>query len=77
MTHTTTESLDQLEEMVLSLFSEVENKSVTVPEWTRHPFGPEQCRKVGYVVPVKDIRNLYVTFPIPDLHPHYKTAVSR
>ncbi|XP_045108140.1 insulin-degrading enzyme-like isoform X1 [Portunus trituberculatus] len=68
------ESLDELEEMVLSLFSEVENKSVSVPEWARHPFGPEQCRKVGYVVPVKDIRNLYITFPIPDLHPHYKTA---
>ncbi|XP_050730176.1 insulin-degrading enzyme-like isoform X1 [Eriocheir sinensis] len=68
------ESLDELEEMVLGLFSEVENKSVTVPEWITHPFGPKQCRKVGYVVPVKDIRNLYVTFPIPDLHPYYKTA---
>ncbi|KAK3874449.1 hypothetical protein Pcinc_020613 [Petrolisthes cinctipes] len=68
------ESLNELEEMVLQLFSGVENKNVTVPEWTTHPFGPEQCRKAGYVVPVKDIRNLYITFPIPDLNPHYKSA---
>ncbi|XP_063610244.1 insulin-degrading enzyme-like isoform X2 [Penaeus indicus] len=68
------ESLEELQTMVLELFSEVENKNVTVPEWKSHPFGPEQCRKYGQVVPVKDIRNLYITFPIPDLHPHYKTA---
>ncbi|KAG7155866.1 Insulin-degrading enzyme-like [Homarus americanus] len=68
------ESLDELEAMVLELFTGVENKAVTVPEWLTHPFGPQQCCKLGYVVPVKDIRNLYVTFPIPDLHPHYKTA---
>lgn len=70
------ESLNELEEMVLQLFSGVENKNVTVPEWTTHPFGAEQCRKAGYVIPVKDIRNLYITFPIPDLNPHYKSAVS-
>nr|XP_045607622.1 insulin-degrading enzyme-like [Procambarus clarkii] len=68
------ESLEELEAMVISLFTEVENKNVTTPEWLTHPFGPEQCRRLCYVVPVKDIRNLYITFPIPDLHPHYKTA---
>lgn len=68
------ESLDELEAMVINLFTEVENKNVTVPEWTTHPFGPDQCRRLCYVVPVKDIRNLYITFPIPDLHPHYKTS---
>ncbi|XP_066956310.1 insulin-degrading enzyme [Macrobrachium rosenbergii] len=68
------ESLDELQGMVIDLFSGVVNKNVTVPEWTTHPFGPDQCRKLGHVVPVKDIRNLYITFPIPDLHPHYKTA---
>ena len=71
-----TESLDELQTMVIDLFSAVENKDVTVPEWTTHPFSSDQCRKSGYVVPVKDIRNLYITFPIPDLHPYYKTAVS-
>jgi len=68
------ESLDELEKMVVDLFSGVANKKVTVPEWPEHPFGPEQFGQAGYVIPVKDIRNLYITFPLPDLHPYYKTA---
>ena len=27
------------------------------------------------IVPVKDIRNMSVTWPIPDLHPYYKSSV--
>ena len=30
----------------------------------------------AHVVPVKDIRSLSVTWPIPDLHEHYKSSVS-
>ena len=30
----------------------------------------------GLVVPVKDIRNLSVMWPIPDQHPFYKSNVS-
>lgn len=33
-------------------------------------FSPQQLYKV---VPIKDIRNLYVTFPIPDLQKYYKS----
>lgn len=33
-------------------------------------FRPQQLYKV---VPIKDIRNLYVTFPIPDLQKYYKS----
>ncbi|XP_076044547.1 insulin degrading metalloproteinase isoform X2 [Oratosquilla oratoria] len=68
------ESLDELETMVVDLFKDVTNKDVQIPEWPEHPFGPEQCQQIGYIVPVKDIRNLNITFPIPDLHPHYRTA---
>lgn len=70
------ESLDDLEKMILSLFSDVANKNVKRPEWTDHPFGPEQLQVRGYVVPVKDFRNLNISFPIPDLHEHYKSGVS-
>lgn len=70
------ESLEDLENLTLSLFSNVENKNVKRPEWTDHPFGPEQLRVRGYVVPVKDLRNLNISFPIPDLHEHYKSGPS-
>lgn len=45
------------------------------PEWKEHPFGPEHLQVKGYVVPVKDIRNLNITFPIPDMREHYETQV--
>ncbi|XP_014680687.1 PREDICTED: insulin-degrading enzyme-like [Priapulus caudatus] len=66
------ESLDELTEMVHTMFGECENKDLTVPEWSDHPFGPDQLKLKAYVVPVKDLRGLHVTFPIPDLHEHYK-----
>lgn len=67
------ESLEELTDMVVPLFSGVKNKNISVPEWKEHPFGPEQLKLKGYVVPVKDVRNLNITFPIPDLHPYYKS----
>ncbi|KAK3860282.1 hypothetical protein Pcinc_033653 [Petrolisthes cinctipes] len=68
------ESLNELEEMVLQLFIGMENKNVTVPEWTTHPFCLEQCRKAGYVVPVRD--DTYITCPILDLNPHYNLVTT-
>ncbi|KAJ9600258.1 hypothetical protein L9F63_009434, partial [Diploptera punctata] len=70
------ESLNQLEELVVELFSDVKNKNVTAPKWTEHPFGPEQLQMKGFIVPVKDLRNLNITFPIPDLHEYYKSGLS-
>ncbi|KAJ4948270.1 hypothetical protein JOQ06_019806 [Pogonophryne albipinna] len=67
------ESLDDLTAMVVKLFGEVENKNVPVPEFPEHPFQEEHLRQFYSVVPIKDIRNLYVTFPIPDLQKHYKS----
>uniref|UniRef100_A0A8C9VPF6 Insulin-degrading enzyme n=1 Tax=Scleropages formosus TaxID=113540 RepID=A0A8C9VPF6_SCLFO len=67
------ESLDELTDMVVKLFAEVENKNVPVPEFPEHPFQEENLRQFYKVVPIKDIRNLYVTFPIPDLQKYYKS----
>ncbi|XP_023863299.1 insulin-degrading enzyme isoform X1 [Salvelinus sp. IW2-2015] len=67
------ESLDELTTMVVKLFGEVENKNVPIPEFPEHPFQEEHLRQFYKVVPIKDIRNLYVTFPIPDLQKHYKS----
>lgn len=67
------ESLDELQDMVIKHFSAITNKNVSIPVWSNHPFGPEQCGWVCYIVPVKDIRWLILTFPIPDLHQFYKS----
>ncbi|KAI4457938.1 nardilysin [Holotrichia oblita] len=67
------ESLDELENIVVELFSEVENKDVEAPQWNEYPFGKEQLKTCTYMVPIKDLRNLHVIFPSPDLLEYYKS----
>ena len=68
------EDLDTLQQMVLQRFSEVTDKNVTVPQWSEPPFSPDQVGTITYVVPVKDIRNLNITWGIPDLTEQYKSC---
>ncbi|KAL5021570.1 hypothetical protein ScPMuIL_000725 [Solemya velum] len=67
------ESLDEMTEMILPLFAGVENKNVAVPEWNDNPYRDTEVGTLCQVVPVKDIRNLAVTWSIPDLQPYYKS----
>jgi len=68
------EELDKLQEMVVDRFTGVVDKSVVVPEWTTAPFSDDQCGTVTYIVPVKDIRNLNITWGIPDLTSYYQSC---
>ncbi|XP_017766941.1 PREDICTED: insulin-degrading enzyme [Eufriesea mexicana] len=68
------ESLDELEKMVIELFSQVKNKEIAIPTWPQHPFNEQHFQHKWYIVPIKDIRNLYIIFPIPDLTEHYKSS---
>lgn len=68
------QSLDELENLVVELFSDVKDKSVTAPTWPEHPFPPELRRKKAYCLPVKDLRNLSIDFPIPDTRKYYKSG---
>jgi hypothetical protein len=38
------ESLDELTEMVVPLFTQTTNHNITIPEWTKHPYGPDQVK---------------------------------
>lgn len=68
------ESLDDLEKIVINLFSHVKNKGVELPIITEHPFNEEHFQTKWYVVPIKDIRSLRMVFPLPDLQKHYRAA---
>lgn len=70
------ESLDELEEMTLKYFSEIENKNVELPKWSDEIYLDEQKATKLYVVPVKDTRNLTISFQMPDLDEFYKAGVS-
>ncbi|XP_018377581.1 PREDICTED: insulin-degrading enzyme-like [Trachymyrmex cornetzi] len=67
------ESLDELEKMVVNLFCEVRNKEIEVPIWSEHPFKDEHFRTMWYVVPIKDVRYLNISFLLPDLRQHYRS----
>lgn len=66
------QSLDELEGLVQESFINVENKNVTPSIWKDHPYDPaENGGTITHVVPIKDIRSLNLTFPIPDYQEHY------
>ncbi|XP_031777802.1 insulin-degrading enzyme isoform X2 [Nasonia vitripennis] len=68
------ESLDDLEKMIVDMFSDIDNKNVEVPKWPAHPFTDEHFKTKWFIVPIKDIRNLNITFPIPDMQEHFRAA---
>ncbi|CAG9815290.1 unnamed protein product [Phaedon cochleariae] len=68
------ESLEELENMVVELFSSVSNKNVVEPKWSEHPYGEDQFKTAVYISPVKDLRNLNIVFPCEDLTEFYKSA---
>ena len=69
------ECLVDLEDMVTKLFENVENKNVIAPTWPQHPYRPEDNRTITYIVPIKNIRNLDILFPIPDIsRTNYKSG---
>lgn len=45
------------------------------PEWKEPPLSKNELMLKGYVVPIKDLRSLAVTFLIPDYKQYYKAAV--
>lgn len=48
------ESLDELGDIVVPLFADVENKNVQAPEWLDHPFGLDQLK----------VSNQYTCIPV-------------
>ena len=63
------QSLDELEELVTKYFSDVVNKDVTVPSWPDHPYALEAT--LVHLLPIKDVRQLQLSFPIPDYSSEY------
>ena len=68
------ESLDELQEMVEDMFSDIEDKCLKAKEWTDHPFGgKEQVGLRVNILPIKEERGLSVIFPIPDTRRHWRS----
>lgn len=73
------ESLDQLEEIVVPLFKGVRNtnaKQYLFP-YEYHPWGPNELKNKMYIVPLDDTMQLLrLSFPVPDMRDQYRAAVN-
>jgi insulysin len=70
------EDLNTLEELIVSLFGDIEKKNVDMPYWFDPIYKEEQLATKTVVFPVKDIRVLSITFPIPEQSKYYKSMVN-
>ncbi|XP_055383724.1 insulin-degrading enzyme-like isoform X1 [Condylostylus longicornis] len=67
------ETLDELEEMVITKFSDVKEKNVEPPRWSDKPYDDSQFSTKVEIIPVKDIRALTLSFMTKDLDEYYKS----
>ncbi|KAF0762572.1 Uncharacterized protein FWK35_00007520 [Aphis craccivora] len=65
--------LNTLEDMVTSLFVHIERKDVEMPIWVDPIYKEEQLATKTIVVPVKDVRELFINFLINDQRLNYKS----
>lgn len=71
------ETLDELEEMVLSKFSAVKNKGIEAPSWEPLKYDGDKRGIQLNVTPVKDTRSVCISFPCPDFDQlYFRSAVS-
>ncbi|VVC46432.1 Hypothetical protein CINCED_3A022791, partial [Cinara cedri] len=71
------EDLNTLEEMVVSLFGDIEKKNVNIPYWPDPIYKEEQLATKTVVVPVKDIRVLSISFLVPEQTKFFKSMPNR
>ncbi len=71
------ETLEKLEKLVCTYFSEVANQDIPRPTFPGEPYKQEQLAKRAYIVPVKDgARNLKMNFPTREVDSLYKKKPS-
>ena len=66
------QSLDTLQSWVEEKFHPIENKSLQYPKFPAEPYGPEQLGHFVEVVPVKDMKSVLLSFPMPPTLEHFR-----
>ncbi|CBJ49276.1 conserved unknown protein [Ectocarpus siliculosus] len=67
-------SLDELQAMAVEKFSQVVNTDASVPSFGGNvPFGPEQVKRRIHVVPVKESRDVTMSWPLPPIEQHFRS----
>ena len=67
-------NLDDMEEMAKLYFLSIPNKNIPERIWPNNPFRNSQMRTKIYVVPIKDIYHVNLTFPMEDMCQFYASS---
>lgn len=70
------ESLDELEKYAVDLFSEIPNKKLQRTDFPNDPYKRDTPANILYVVPVQDLRQLSMSWVIPDSRDEYQSNPS-
>lgn len=68
------ESLDELEAMVRQRFAEVPDRDVKLQAISEPLFSEQQLPMWVNIKPEQELRELSISFPLPDLSEHYRTS---
>lgn len=70
-------TLDELEAMAREYFTVgIDNKAIEIPSWSDQVFTSDQMMTKTYIVPLRDVRTMTLTFQTPDLFPYHRSSVS-
>ncbi|KAJ3270626.1 Insulinase (Peptidase M16) [Terramyces sp. JEL0728] len=67
------ESIPELTELAIKMFSGIKNKKIEPPTFGVHPYTRNELMKLIKIKPVKERRNLTLLFPCRDHKEHYET----
>lgn len=68
------ETLDELTEMTVRLFSLIENKGADPsPSFSPHPYGDAERGSIVFIKALAEISHVNIIFPIPHQEPHFRT----
>ena len=71
------ESLDEQQEWVTELFSDVQDQDLPQNRWDMPAFGPDEVSTQIFAKPVMEQRKITLTFPYPDEENDYESLPSR
>ena len=67
------QSLDELSSLVVSSFGDVSNGNVGPPSFPGSPYGPSEVKRRLNVVPIKEMRQVELYFPMPPVNHLYES----
>ena len=68
------ESLDELQQYAVEMFSDIPNKNLSKVDFDKDPYKRDSGVNVLYVTPVQDLRQLSISWVIPDSRDHYRAS---